>query len=312
MLISSTFNPVSLFVLSFSMLLVSTCSNPLFDQFSLPYKTKEPTNTYPLKKSLKEISGLSILDNKHVAVVDDEIGSIFYYNLLTEKIIGKVKFGPMGDWEDLVLKGDTAFVLKSNGTITEIRGIKSYDTTRVIKSYDTELDIKNDAEGLCYDPDNNRLLIACKGRSGLKGFEEKYKNKRAIYSFDLKTYKLNTTPVILIDAIKLEGMILGMQKNVIRRLMQIYNINTAETFRPSGLAIHPDTKDIYIISAVGNVLVIIDKDGNILKAIKLSPHIFKQPEGIAFDKQNNLFISNEGKTGKGNILKFTYNKDTKI
>jgi DNA-binding beta-propeller fold protein YncE len=308
---NNPFSPVLISVLLSCSLLVSTCSNS-FTKFSLPYKTAEPTNNYKLKKSLREISGLSVLDDKHVAVIDDEIGSIFYYNLLTEKIIGKVKFGPQGDWEDLVLKGDTAYVLNSNGTIIEVCGIKSYDTTRVIHTYDTELNIKNDAEGLCYDYENNRLLIACKGRPGLEKSEESYKGTRAIYSFDLKTKKLNLTPVILIDLIKLEGMVLGMQKNVIRRLMKLYNINTSETFRPSGLSIHPVTKDIYIISAVGNILLILSPEGNIKKALKLSPHIFKQPEGIAFDKTSNLFISNEGKAGKGNILKFNYDSKSEI
>ena len=36
----------------------------------------------------------------------------------------------------------------------------------------------------------------------------------------------------------------------------------------------------------------------------LDPNVFKQPEGIAFDSTGNLFITNEGRRGKGNILEF--------
>ena len=38
---------------------------------------------------------------------------------------------------------------------------------------------------------------------------------------------------------------------------------------------------------------------------QLDPAIFHHPEGIAFDEQSNLYISNEGdETQNGNILKF--------
>jgi hypothetical protein len=50
-------------------------------------------------------------------------------------------------------------------------------------------------------------------------------------------------------------------------------------------------------------------DGNwVIKAVyNLNPAIYIQPEGIAFDKQNNLYISNEGgDIHAGNILKITY------
>ncbi|RZK46858.1 MAG: SdiA-regulated family protein, partial [Pedobacter sp.] len=40
-----------------------------------------------------------------------------------------------------------------------------------------------------------------------------------------------------------------------------------------------------------------------------SSNTFNQPEGIAFDKDGNLFISNEGsETQTGNILRFDYKK----
>jgi uncharacterized protein YjiK len=42
---------------------------------------------------------------------------------------------------------------------------------------------------------------------------------------------------------------------------------------------------------------------------KLDPSVFEQPEGMAFDSANNLYISNErGNVVQGNVLKFIYQK----
>ena len=51
----------------------------------------------------------------------------------------------------------------------------------------------NDVEGLCYDPKNNSLLLACKGNPG-----KKYKGNRAVYEFSLDRKKLNKKPKFLL------------------------------------------------------------------------------------------------------------------
>ncbi|MEP7170152.1 MAG: SdiA-regulated domain-containing protein, partial [Bacteroidota bacterium] len=81
---------------------------------------------------------------------------------------------------------------------------------------------------------------------------------------------------------------------------------------PSALAIQPFTRDIYVLSSVERLLVIIDANGKLKKVIKLSIALFSQPEGIAFDTAGNLYITNEGRSGKGYILKFLYSTENVI
>ncbi len=302
---NTLFTPATIGIYLFISVILSNCSNQLFAPIIVPYKLTEPTETFTLKKSLNEVSGLNLVSDSNAVLIDDEVGTLFFYNLLSEEIIKKIKFSKGGDWEDLVVKGDTAYVLKSNGTLLEIAPL-SNPGALTIKELKTSLTTANDTEGLCYDKKRNLLLIACKGQPWIKKTSERYTGMRAIYSFDIVTRKLNTTPDILIDINKVESMVIGMQKNVIRRLMNLYNISTKQSFQPAGLAIHPLNGDMYVVSAVGNVLLIINPDRKLKKAVKLSNKAFKQPEGITFDREGNLYISNEGKSGKGNILKFSY------
>jgi uncharacterized protein YjiK len=75
--------------------------------------------------------------------------------------------------------------------------------------------------------------------------------------------------------------------------------------KPSGVAIDPLTKDVYVIASVGNIMVVINRESEIKQIELLKEKTFKQPEGICFDKQGNLYISSEGRGGKAVIASFT-------
>jgi uncharacterized protein YjiK len=79
-------------------------------------------------------------------------------------------------------------------------------------------------------------------------------------------------------------------------------------FAPSALAIHPVTQDIYMISTVSRAMLVLSEDGNIIERHPLPRKVFEQPEGISFAANGDLYISNEGRDGKGNILFFRYQK----
>jgi len=59
-------------------------------------------------------------------------------------------------------------------------------------------------------------------------------------------------------------------------------------------------------------LVITNSKWQVEDAVSLSSNVFTQPEGIAFDKDGNMYISNEGDDlSDGNILKFVRQKNDK-
>ena len=81
------------------------------------------------------------------------------------------------------------------------------------------------------------------------------------------------------------------------------------------MALNGSRDKLYIISARGSSLVIYDipedfgsnnsqKVAELRTIVFLDAKMIPQPEGITFDSDNNLYISSEGKTGKGTIAKF--------
>ena len=248
---------------------------------NLPYDFAGATKI-KLDKKLKEISGISFTDDKHLVCVQDERALLYTIVLPTGEIVDEKKFGKLGDFEDLAVVGKQVYVLRSDGTIFSFENTK--ENTKV-EVFDTALSPSNDAEGLCYYPASNSLLIVCKENAYINS--KVFDNQRAIYRFDLETKQLMEEPFLLIDLSKLAA-----------------NFGYADNFefKPSGIAIHPKNSDIYLIASAGKKLLVYDKNFALKYFESLDKKKFRQPEGICFDQAGNLYISNEGRHKKANIL----------
>ena len=75
-------------------------------------------------------------------------------------------------------------------------------------------------------------------------------------------------------------------------------------FSPSAIAVHPKTGQMYVLSSVGKILVVLDAKGNVQKVEKLDKSEYRQPEGLCFAKDGTMYMSSEGKGGKARIYRF--------
>lgn len=267
------------------------------------YNLGSPDHRYTMPPSLEEISGISWTGKGTLACIQDENAIIYCYSLEKEKVISEVKFGKDGDYEDISVVKNTAYVLKSNGHIYRVKDFQKDEFK--VKRYKTPISGKNDAEGMVYDSLENRLLIACKGSPTIDK-ENPHKGYRAVYAFDLEAKQLLEEPAYLVDLRKIEGyQDQAKFTQFSSKLAQVLGISDPYgNFRPSAIAIHPLKDEIYMTSSVGKLLVILDREGQILEVHALNPALFRQPEGICFSPEGDLYISNEGRGGKGYILKF--------
>lgn len=267
------------------------------------YDLKNPDAVYQLPKSMEEISGISYLEKDKIACIQDENAIIYVYDLNTAKVISEHHFEKDGDYEDIAIVNNDAYVLRSDGTLFKVENfLKKEKKTIKIK---TSLSQKNDAEGLVYDQKTNSLFIACKGSPSVNK-ENIYKGLKAIYRFDLKTKALIEKPAFLINlsSVDNEQNNGSVSKFFIETAIKL-KLTDGSRFYPSGIAIHPlYTEKMFIISNIGKVLIVMNKQGNIIEFIEMDKQLFIQPEGICFSENGDLFISNEGKNGTGTILKF--------
>jgi uncharacterized protein YjiK len=271
------------------------------------YHLENPDARYQMPDYLEEISGLSYYGKGKLACIQDEKANIYVWNLEKEKIVDKFEFGKDADYEDIAVVGKTAYILRNNGNIYRIDDFKHKD--RKVHTYKTPLKEKNNTEGLAYDPLSNTLLVACKGSPSIDE-ENPYKGYKAIYKFDLEEEELITKPYFLIDLERLDSYInqSAFARFSARIAKKLHIIESETSFMPSGLAIHPLHGDIYIISSVGKLLIILNRKGKVLDVKELDPKEFRQPEGICFSPAGDMFISNEGQGGKGYILEFDFHE----
>jgi len=265
------------------------------------YDFDHPDAFYVLPDSLREISGLTDIDDGRIGCVQDEKGIVFVYNLFQSRIESKYTFYLDGDYEGISLVKDNMYVLRSNGTLFRVSGFMQ--NKPVVDSFETH--IRNtDNEGLCYDAKNNRLLIASKNR--LSHLPE-LKDKRFVYGFDLEKKQTTEEPVLVMNIRDIEHK---MQERGIDTGMRTKRNGEAVPKKikcmPSSIAIHPVTGDFYLLSATDHLLVVVGQNAEIKNVFLLNAALFPKPEGLTFFSNGDLFISNEGKNNEPNLLRFNY------
>lgn len=256
----------------------------------LPYDLAAPALTINLaSEDLREISALSPTSEPGVFLaVADERGEVFFIDSGQKGTITKrIAFREKGDFEGVEMVGDRIFCLKSSGVVFEITNWK--DGKPKVQEYPTSLNKDNDLEGLGYDSGRQALLLACKENP-------ESDVARRIFAFDINTRQLAAAPVYAINP-----------REVNERVPYNDFDKAQNFFSPSGIAVHPITQDVYVISTSLKRLVVLDHStGQIRLATRLDRRVLPQPEGISFDTAGHLYISSEGKKGEGMILKFLY------
>lgn len=239
---------------------------------------------------LSEISGLAYYEKDNALfAIHDENGNLYKITITPNNSIKQPnsidikewKFSKKSDYEDLVLIDSTFYVLSSKGDIHQLNFDKDFKTSTQVYNFPWS---DNEFESIYHDTANNKLILICK-----KCVNDK-KKSLSTYSFNLNT-KIFSDSSYAIN---------------IKQLDKLYD-SSGIKFKPSAAAVHPISHHVYIISSINKTLMIASKEGEVLAAYPLSEKLFKQPEGITFNKNGDLIISNEAANdGYANILIFKY------
>jgi len=251
-----------------------------------------------LSDKIEQISGLCFTDDGRLFCELDRTASVHQIDPQTGKIIKTFYLKDSSDedgkklkpnFEDISIVGNRFFLAHTHGRLYEFKeGSEGEHVSYTV--YKTKLTKDNNIEGLCYDPETNSLLMACRNFPG-----EGYEKGRTVYTFSLTTKTLADVPRFFIPSRKLRK-------------------NSAEKeFNPSGITRHPITGTFFVIASHGKMIVELSKEGDLLNEKDLPDNIHFQPEGIAFSKDGTMYISNEGKDKAPTLVSYKMNrKENKI
>ncbi|WP_040396164.1 hypothetical protein [Cesiribacter andamanensis] len=265
---------------------------------ALGYRIDQPAKTYTLPGSLRELSGMQSLGQQQLACIQDEEGIIYLFDLQKGEVVQEVPWGEPGDYEGVAGSREELWVLKSDGTLYQLRKLWTGEAPQV-REFQTPLTQACDAEGLSLLPNAQALLIACK--EGAAG-------ERRIWRFSTDSLQLDPVPYLQLEHAEMEEEFIETELDRVSLSLQKFLSVRGESgvFVPSGLAIHPLTGDLFILSAASKILVVVDKTGKLSYIQELPSAIFLQPESITFLPDGTLLIGNEGGAAESTILLFTY------
>lgn len=246
---------------------------------------------FNMPSSLLEVSGIAFhnFNSDTIYSIQDEDGKLYkqQWDVKKQK---NVKFAAKGDFEDLAILDSNVIVLKSNGSLY-LFSLKETNKkeTKEVREF-KNLFPKEEYESIYADQPTGNIYVLCKNcpqdkkNKQVTGYKLKYdKGTGTVDSSG--TFVINLEPIPVLNS-KLKA-----------------NLN------PSAMAKNTMTDEWYILSSANKLLVVTDLQWKIKAVHKLNSTVFNQPEGIAFDNQHNLFISNEGdEITDGNIIKFKYVK----
>ncbi|MGV9013830.1 MAG: hypothetical protein ACOH13_14650 [Flavobacteriales bacterium] len=257
-----------------------------------------PAGQFVLPAELLEISGLTDLDNNTVACLQDEDAIVYIVDLHTGTITERHPFAPRGDMEGLTRVGEDLYALRSDGLIYQLQ--KQNGRYTAVDSFRVQLDHRN-LEGLGYDERSGCVLLAPK--DVLKG-NPSLRDQRSIFAFDPANRKLLPGTVLthslkdIIRQAEAEGVKLPRRTNKKGKAVDALKL------RMSSIAVDPVSGNYFVLSAVDQTLLVLDRDGAFVSLHLLDADLLPKPEGITFLPNGDMLIASEGKNGPPRMYRY--------
>lgn len=235
-----------------------------------------------LERELEEISGIEYVAGQGFLAHNDEEGIVYRLNA-EFRITDAFPFAGEGDYEEIKKVGDDLYVLSSKGDVWSMK----YDGAGIGESSRHEWPGKKaEFEAMIYDGTSRQLILICKNSK-----EGKQARISPGYGFDPETGQFSAEALFSLDWDSVEKVAGKELKNL----------------HPSAAAVHPLTKEIYLLASIEKLLLVLSPDGAIQSAHPLDKNRFPQPEGITFDEKGHMYISNEAAdTDQATVLTFPY------
>lgn len=248
---------------------------------------------FEMPAALNEISGISF-NNSNADMMyaeQDEDGRLFYFSL-PGLDVKHIKFGKKGDYEDIAISRGKVLILRSDGALFSFPLNEIANGEAVNVAEQPGVLPKGEYEAMCVDESTDRVYVLCK-------------------ECDQDNAAKSITGYIL-EPDSAAGFLLESQFNINTKDIADLGEEKRIIFRPAALAKNKLTGEWYIVSSVNKLMVVAESNWKVKGVYKLDAKLFYQPEGIAFDNDHSMYISNErGVFENARILKYTFKDNGK-
>lgn len=269
-----------------------SCTSDQYQYSNIDYNTfQKPVKYIELDEILDEISGLEYFGNDQLICINDEVGTLFIIDLKSSEIVEKINFDVKGDFEGIACNNKLIYAITSEGLLYEI----NYDKNRKPQSYQIDIEGK-EIESLTYY--NGKIYTMTKQIDDAK--------EMIVYSLDPANLKSKIKKEFSIDLQTIKNFLAKDEdESILKEFTKFISGDDIYNFvRPSGIAFDQKTNHLLILSHHNRFLLETDTKGMLHKIIYLSSDKFYQPEGIAVAPDGRIYISNESRGHKPNILQF--------
>jgi uncharacterized protein YjiK len=224
----------------------------------------------PLDGALVEISGLAPAGGASVYAHTDEAAAIFELDIATGTIVRKFSLGrpaAIGDFEAIVVRGETLALATSDGRILEAR----LDPRRRALDFrvaDTGLGRTCEIEGVAPARADGAYYLACK----------RAKARLVVYEWSAKD---------------------GARKIIDRPLKGL--VPNPKDFRAADIVVDRERQTLLVLDPAGAILEVALSGGSSRYWTLGGDH--RQAEGLALLADGRLIVADEGKIGKGRVGK---------
>jgi hypothetical protein len=274
-----------------------------------------PLRSFPLPAALREVSAVTAVDADTVACLDDEKGLLFFVDVHDGRLRAARSFGPDGDYEGLARVGGEFFVLRSDGQLARVADRDG--ALAIVETFEVRT-AHHDLEGLCFDPGRGVLLLAPKDvlkparqdaddartatdRRAQAAERKAMRDHRELFAWDVRERRLLPEPVLRLSVAELRAQADARGDALPTKTNRRGTERAALRLMFSCIAVHPRTGDLYLLSAIDQVLIVLDASGELRRLHRLDPALLPKPEGLTFLPGGDLVLTSEGVDGPGRL-----------
>lgn len=234
-----------------------------------------------LPKDLREISGLSALQNGSLLAVDDEQAQVYQIDMAAGVISKFLAMGSpiaKGDFEGISVLNNSVYLVTSQGTLWRQAMDVPTNQHEVIV---TDAGERCEIEGLTAWHEEGSLLLLCK-----TVYDAEYKDALVVLRWSAEAPAAPTEALITKSYDEL-----GLKK-----------------LHPSAITFSMDRQNLFIVAARQKAFIEVSLQGGLIRHGKLpSGAGHRQTEGVAITNQNRLYLADEGGKGKGTLTEYANN-----